>query len=242
MSNSTVNLPRFPYGSGGRNLILPVDAGTHLYEGTLVSQLDATGMLVPTTTASSGPAIGVACHEQDATSGSDGDLRCAVATDGIFIFACGSSGNAFTEANLIGSPAYASDDHTVTPLRGTGAPVAGLFMGMEPDGRVRVFVSSKRLDFAQKGIENLQVVTGTFAAGTCTVTVGAGQYVTAATKAFPCMSAVVGGTATLGGIAHIIASNVVGGSGVGQLVFKLLDTDGSTSADGTGLFAALLVN
>jgi hypothetical protein len=92
------------------------------------------------------------------------------------------------------------------------------------------------------GVTKIQVVTGTFVSGLCTVTVGAGQAVTAATKAFPCMSAVITGSTDVGGIAHIIASNVVGGSGVGQVLFRVLNSAGGTDVDAAGLFAAILIN
>lgn len=92
------------------------------------------------------------------------------------------------------------------------------------------------------GVTKIQVVTGTFVSGLCTVTVGAGQTVTAASKAFPCMSAVITGSSNVGGIAHIIASNVAGGSGVGQLLFRVLGSDGATDVDAAGLFAAIVIN
>lgn len=92
------------------------------------------------------------------------------------------------------------------------------------------------------GVTKIQVVTGTFVSGLCTVTVGAGQTVTAASKAFPCMSAVITGSSNVGGIAHMIASNVVGGSGVGQLLFRVLGSDGTTDVDAAGLFAAIVIN
>lgn len=92
------------------------------------------------------------------------------------------------------------------------------------------------------GITKLQLVTGTFVSGLCTVTVGANQAVTANTRAFPVMQAVVTGSTNLGGITHMFASNVVGGSGVGQVLFRLLGSDGATDVDAAGAFAAILVN
>jgi hypothetical protein len=131
---------------GGRDISHGVDGGTATYEGGLISQLTATGMLVPTSTSGAGPAIGVATHDQDNTAGSDGALRLTVETDRIFIFANGTSTDACSEATLIGSPVYAFDDHTVYDNDASGTlAVAGLFMGMEPDGTVRVYVSSHRM-------------------------------------------------------------------------------------------------
>lgn len=92
------------------------------------------------------------------------------------------------------------------------------------------------------GVSKIQLVTGTFVSGLCTVTVGAGQTVTAATRAFPVMQAVVTGSTNVGGIAHMFASNVVGGSGVGQVLFRVLGADGGTDVDAAGAFAALLIN
>lgn len=146
MANATAALGRKPYGKGGRDIALPVDGGSTIYEGTLVSQLAATGMLVPASTANSGPAIGVATHDQDNASGSDGDVRCVVETDRIFLFANGTSTDACSEATLIGSTVYCGDDHTVYDNDNSGTLFpAGLFMGMEPDGLVRVYVSSHRM-------------------------------------------------------------------------------------------------
>ncbi len=148
MSNATANRILKPYGQGGRPVTLPVDAGSHIYAGTMVAQLDATAMLVPGSTASSGPCIGVATHEQDATSGSDGDLRCAIQTDSIFIFP-NSSGAPCAESTLFGSPVYMEDDHTIAKTNSGSLQTAGYFMGMEPDGTVRIFVSMKRLQPAE---------------------------------------------------------------------------------------------
>lgn len=92
------------------------------------------------------------------------------------------------------------------------------------------------------GISKFQVVTGTLVAGTATVTVGAGQAVTALTRAFPTPSAAITGTTNFGGLAHIFASNVVGGSGVGQVVINALGDDGAIDVDAAGTFAAILIN
>ncbi len=143
MSNATQSLPLLPYGQGGRDIILPVDGGSHLYGGTLVSQLTATAMLVPGSTAASGPAVGVATHETDNTSGSDSDKRCIVHTDKIFLFANGLTTDACSEATLLGAPVYMSDDHTVFDNDAGGTLMrAGYFAGMEDDGKVRVFVTA----------------------------------------------------------------------------------------------------
>ena len=92
------------------------------------------------------------------------------------------------------------------------------------------------------GITKLQLVTGTFVSGLCTVTVGANQAVTAATRAFPIMQAVVTGSTNVGMLTHMFASNVVGGNGVGQVLFRVLGNDGATDVDAAGAFAAILIN
>lgn len=141
MSNATSSIVMKPYGKGGRSLTLPVDGGSTIYAGTLVAQLTATGALVPASTASSGPAIGVATHDV-VNSGSDGDKRCSVLTEQVFCFANGTSTDACSEATLLGAPVYAADDHTVYDNDASGTLMrAGFFLGMEPDGTVRVLVT-----------------------------------------------------------------------------------------------------
>lgn len=140
MSNTTVNLLPKPIGKGFRELDWPVDGGSHLYTGSLISQLTSTGMLVPGSTASSGAAVGVASHEVDNT-GSDGDKRCKLLTDGVFVFANGTDTDACSEATALFSVVYMVDDHTVADNSASSTrQAAGLFMGMEPDGGVRVYV------------------------------------------------------------------------------------------------------
>lgn len=141
MTNATTNLIYRPYGQGGRDIDLPVDGGAHIYEGTLVSQLTATAMLCPGSTASSGPAVGVATHEVDNTDGDDGDLRCRVHTGKIFSYPNGTSTDACSEATKLFSVVYMGDDHTIFDnSAGSTLQPAGRFMGMNEDGTVRVFV------------------------------------------------------------------------------------------------------
>ncbi len=59
----------------------------------------------------------------------------------MFAFANGAGGDAFSEASLIGSLVYGTDDHPVADNSATLTRKAvGFFMGMESDGKVRVFV------------------------------------------------------------------------------------------------------
>lgn len=168
MSNATANLTTLPYGKGGREVVLPVDGGTHIYAGTMVSQLASTGMLVPTSTASSGPAVGVAVHEQDNSAGADAALRCKVITGQIFLFANGTSTDACSEATLMYAPVYAADDHTVYDNSASGTlKRAGRFMGMEPDGKVRVLVGAADMGDAFATASDVDIVdAGSFTAQT----------------------------------------------------------------------------
>lgn len=146
MSNSTKNLIRHPYGKDGRDIHLPVDGGSHIYEGVLVAQLNATAMLVPGSTASSGAAVGVSVHEQNNSAGADGAKRCVVETDRIFEFANGLTTDACSEATPLFSVVYMGDDHTIFDnSAGSTLQPAGRFMGMSEDGKVRVFVGMANL-------------------------------------------------------------------------------------------------
>jgi hypothetical protein len=147
MSNTSKNLIRHPFGKDGRDIFLPVDGGSHIYEGSLVSQLSGTAMLVPGSTASSGNAVGVAVHEIDNTNGSDGDKRCRVEFDRIFEFANGLTTDACSEATQLFSVVYMGDDHTIFDNDAGGTlKAAGRFCGMSEDGKVRVFVGAAIAD------------------------------------------------------------------------------------------------
>jgi hypothetical protein len=243
MSNSTSNLSILPYGKAPRTVVLPVGASTHIYAGTMVAQLSETGGVVALSTANSGQCIGIADHEQDNSAGAVGNLRVRVLSDFITL-QTNDATNPFADTSLLGSLAYAVDDHTVgTSHVSSTLKVAGIFMGLEPDsgGKVRVFHTATPLS-APFGINSLQLVTGTLVSGLCTVTVGVGQKVTATTRAIPFMQAVVTGSANVGTLTHMVASNVAGGNGVGQVLFQMLGSDGATDVDAAGAFAALLIN
>ena len=108
-------------------------------------------------------------------------------------------------------------------------------------GKVRVFHTASPLASAF-GVSSIQVVTGTLVSGLCTITVGVGQSVTPVTRAIPFMQAVVTGSTNVGTLTHMYASNVAGGNGVGQVLFRMLGNDGATDVDAAGAFAALLIN
>lgn len=157
MSNSTVNIITDTIGDGGiLTLHLGVDGGTTIYKGTLVSQLTATGCLVPYSTAASGSCVGVAQHEADNSAGADNAKRCYVETRRAYALTNGAGGDAFTDAHLIGSLVYATDDHTVADnsASATLMPV-GFFYGLESDGKVRVLIDP----VAAKIVQALQALT-----------------------------------------------------------------------------------
>lgn len=141
MSNSTTNLARITHGKEGYIFDLPVAASTHIYDGTLVVQVTATGGLAPYSTASSGWVVGVAQHEQDNSSGALGDKRARVESHRVYAFTNGTAGDAFADVDKIGIPVYGTDDHTVAKTSNSGArqPV-GFFMGFEADSKVRVLI------------------------------------------------------------------------------------------------------
>lgn len=338
MANATAAIQIGGVGIEGRRFHLPVDGGTTIYEGTMVAQLTGTGMLVPATTASSGPVVGIATHDVDNSGGSDGDKRCLIETSRIYRRKNGSGGNAFSEASLIGSPAYAFDDSTVYDNSAGGTlPYAGKFMGMDPNGKVRVWIEPTKLagddaefdggiatdtiseftaaagvtidgvllkDSTVKtdtivektaaagvtadgvllkdggivladgaaieadivaeataaagvtvdgllvkdaglpsfliGVTKVQLISGTFVAGECVI--NAGIIVTAASRAVIVASAAITGSVNVGCLAHIIASNVVGGAGVGAITLRVLGDDGAVDADAAGTFHGWLYN
>jgi hypothetical protein len=137
MANLTAGTRPQPYGQGGRKVFLPVKATTQLWEGGMLAQIS--GACVPGTTSGAGDCIGVA--EESALGGAtDGATRVVVWTDKVFIFNAGT--NAPTDATPIFSKLYMETDNTVGTggIGGSGEGVAGRFMGMEDDGRVRVYV------------------------------------------------------------------------------------------------------
>src|SRR5690349_16869822 len=110
MSNATGDIGLDGIGQEGRRFHVPAKTSTAIYYGTLVAQQIADGLLVAATSAGTGPAIGKAV--MSIASASAGQ-RCLVETDRVYRFTNGSSSDAFSEASLIGAPAYAFDDHTV---------------------------------------------------------------------------------------------------------------------------------
>lgn len=186
MSNSTSEIPLGGFGQGGRRFHVPVKTGQAIYAGTMVAQQIADGLLVPATAAGAGPVIGKAVQTiASATAGQ----RCLVETDRSYALVNGASTDAFSEASLIGSPAYAFDDHTVYDNDAAGTlQKCGIYEGMEADGKVRVKLSS---DVAANVLAlPVQRGTGTLASGVLEVS---GVTLTA-TSVIICQRKTEGGT------------------------------------------------
>lgn len=153
MANATENQIYNPYGQGGRKINLPVAASTTLYEGVLVAQLVASGALCPMNTALSGPAVGVATQGA-ANTGAAAAVRCLIEYDKVYSFAnSATGGEECSEALLMFSPVFAADDHTISKHSNAGAyQLAGLYCGMDEDGKVRVFVGPQAIAIAGGGV------------------------------------------------------------------------------------------
>lgn len=178
MANSSAAIDMNGMGQSGRRFHLPVNTGATIYEGTMVAQLVATGLLVAATTAGAGPAIGKATHSViSATAGQ----RMMVETDRIYGLTNGAGGDAFSEATPIGSPVYAIDDNSVADndSNGTRQP-CGTFQGMEADGKVLVHMTTT--NGLSAATPRVQTGRGTLAAGV--LTVAAGITVTATSRFF----------------------------------------------------------
>jgi hypothetical protein len=140
MANATNSLQITTVGGPGPfNFDLPVKGTTKVYKGTLGSQLTATRMLVPYSTAASGVVVGVIQHDADNLLGADGAKRAVVESNRMFEFA----GAGFTgDAVMIGSVVYGVDDNTVSAssAAGTRKPV-GFYYGTQENGNARVLVN-----------------------------------------------------------------------------------------------------
>lgn len=155
MANSIVNLQSTPVGKEGRKLNVGVKAATHIFEGTMIAQIIASGMAVPYSTAASGKCVGIAQHEQDNSAAADGDHEIQIEWDSEFVFANGSGGDAVLASTPLGTILYGTDDHTIALTDGGGTrQPACRFRGLEPDGRVRVTINPDLLDDADGGGSN----------------------------------------------------------------------------------------
>jgi hypothetical protein len=231
MANIGADIELGGIGQDGRRFHVPVDGGTTIYAGGLVSQLTATGMLVPTTTAGSGPAIGKATHGV-VNAGADGSVRCLIETDRIYLLTNGAGGSAFSDASIIGAPVYALDDNSVSVINTGALPVCGTFQGMEASGKVRVLVEPP----AHSGALRIQAGRGTFAAGV--LAVSAGITVTASSRVFASRVTEAG---TDGDEIRVPdADRTVGGPGTGALTFRSFLSGVAATSD-TSTFDYLIV-
>lgn len=132
----TAGIPPQPYGKEPRKVNRPVAATTQLYQGQMISEI--AGAAVPGTTASGSDCIGV-CESDVLGGASDGTKRCVVLNDCVFLMTAGSA--APTDATPFGSLLFMESDILVgTGGLGATQKVAGRFVGMADDGRVRMYV------------------------------------------------------------------------------------------------------
>ena len=231
MANATSMIQMNRVGADGRRFHLP--AGATIYEGTMVAQLLATGLLVPATTAGAGPAIGKATH--GAASGE----RCQIETNCVYALTNGST--AFTDADLVGSPCYAVDDNSVSSNDNSGArQPCGVFMGLEGStgetAKVRCFMWPQALQAVQGGNGQIQVGTGTFAAGVLAVSTGI--TVTASSRFFASRVTEAG---TDGDEIRVPAADrTVGGPGTGAATFRSFLSGVAATSD-TSTFEYMIV-
>lgn len=114
--------------NGGRCMVLPVKAGTTIYQGAIVA-LDADGYAVPGKTATGLTAAGRAEETVSATN----DDATIVVTRGTFVFEnTATAANKIKAANVL-KPCYIEDDQTVTTLA-TGTSVAGTVIRVDDEG------------------------------------------------------------------------------------------------------------
>lgn len=166
MSNLAEGIPPQPYGKGGRKVTLPVKATSQIYEGAMVAQV--AGACCTGTTAGAGDCIGVAEHDQ-LGGASDGDKRLSVMTEQTFIFQNGAA--AATDATPYGALLFMEDDHTVgTGGLGANEKIAGRFVGIEDDGRVRCYVGLLASNAVDEGSDN-EPVAGTPLTDTAATTI-----------------------------------------------------------------------
>lgn len=167
MSNSASDIQVNGLGFQGRRFTMPVKTSQAIYEGTMVAQQIADGLIVPATSAGTWPAFGKATHKIASAAAGQ---RLVIETDRTFKLTNATSSDAFSEAWQLGTPAYALNDHTVQNNDAAGTlQQCGTFEGMEADGMVRVRMSPQIAAAASAGLK-IQRGSGTFAAGVFAVT------------------------------------------------------------------------
>lgn len=114
-----------------RRLVLPVAAGTKIFDGCLVV-IGTDGYAQPATKAENLKAVGRAEEFVDNTNGADGAVTIEVRR-GVFLWDNDpTTANQITDAHVLGN-CYIVDDSTVTSLA-TGSSVAGKVVGIYDEG------------------------------------------------------------------------------------------------------------
>ncbi|MBW8283517.1 MAG: hypothetical protein K0M55_07940 [Rhizobium sp.] len=116
----------------GEKRVIPLAASTLIYAGALCA-IDATGNLVPFSTATTLKPAGRSERRVDNSAGAAGAVSGEVSA-GIFRFANSTAGDAITRAD-IGSDCYGVDDQTVAKTSGTNTrSVAGKVFDVDDVG------------------------------------------------------------------------------------------------------------
>lgn len=111
---------------------LPVKAATKIWQGSMVA-VDANGLAVPMSTATTLRGIGRAEMPADNSGGANGAIKARVGA-GIYPFNNSAAGDLITAAN-IGADCYGVDDQTVAKTDGGGTrSVAGKIYDVDAAG------------------------------------------------------------------------------------------------------------
>jgi hypothetical protein len=220
-------------GPDGRRFHLPVKASTTIYKGGLVS-IGSTGYLVPTTTSGAGPCVGVAAFGAVGTT--DGAVRCMIETDRVYLLTNGTSGDAFADTTALYSDVFAIDDNSVAKVNDGTRVKAGIFMGMEASGLVRVLITPAALQPNGSSGLNIQAGSGTFSSGVLAVSTGITVTAT---------SVVIANRKTEAGtdgdeIRVPSADRTVGAPGTGALTFRAFLSGAAATSD-TSTFDYIIV-
>lgn len=130
MSALTKNIDRVFREDG--DLELPVKASQHIYQGSIVC-VDATGFVVVGSDTAGLVPQGVAMHEADNSSGSDGDQKVLIQTGKREQFSCSGASQAW-----VGQDACIVDDNTVALAATTTNDIV--------IGKIVKFISSTKVE------------------------------------------------------------------------------------------------
>ena len=144
MATATKDLVIWRFGPDGLKNFQPVGDGVTLFKGIMVQQDAADGGIQSIETVAGQKGVGVTTHGVPTAPVATGDSRVEIEHDRIFIFN-NSSGDPITEANtLLGADIFAEDDNTLAATdAGATLAKAGVFMGLEDDNRVRVYIDPR---------------------------------------------------------------------------------------------------